>query len=143
MSILTARDVQTVNINKSAIPGRIYHSTYGITYQGTSARTLMPYQPAVSSSFIPTPTNKEVTVQKAIENLGNIVGTGSLKEIPLSSGAIDGVNTVFVWAHAPLLLMLNGQTLQKGGVGYTIVGTTTTLVNAPYLGDYLLAYGNY
>lgn len=71
--LLTQRQIQTINIARSAIPGRIYHGTDGKTYQGLANRTLLEYQPAVTSSFIPTPTNKEVTVQKAIENISNIV----------------------------------------------------------------------
>ncbi len=141
MAILTDRQIQTVNITRSAIPGRIYHGVGGITYRGQPNKTLLPYQPAVSSSFIPTPFNKEVTVQKAIENISASSGS-SLKEIPLLSGVIDGVNTVFVWTKVPLIIVYNGQQL-KEGVGYTISGTITTLTQAPFVGEYVWAYGNY
>ncbi len=70
-------------------------------------------------------------------------GTGApLSEITLLSGVIDGVNTVFVWANAPLMVYYNGQLL-KEGVGYILSGTTTTLTNAPFTGEYVWAYGNY
>lgn len=143
MALLTQREIQTVNITKSAILGRIYHGTDSITYQGQIDGTLLPYQPAVSSSFIPTPTNKEVTVQKAIENLGNIIGGSGLKEIRLIGGLINGTNKIFTWQYSPMIVELNGQMLRSGGVGYTLSGTVTTLINAPFVGDYLWAYGNY
>ena len=142
MAILTARQIQTVNINRSAIPGRIYHGVGGITYIGQANRTLLAYQPAVSSSFIPTPFNREVTVQKAIENISAAVSGASLKEIPLLSGLINGINTVFIWTQIPLIVNYNGQILREG-VGYTLSGNTTTLTFAPFVGEYVWAYGNY
>ena len=142
MAKLTARQIQTINIDRSAIPGMLYHGTDGKTYRGELNRTLLEYQPAVTSSFIPTPFNKEVNVQKAIENVSKAVSGASLKEITLLSGAIDGVNTVFIWQEVPLILNYNGQTLREG-VGYTLSGTITTLTNAPFVGEYVWAYGTY
>lgn len=141
MAKLTARQIQTININRSAMPGMIYHGTDGKTYRGESNRILLEYQPAVTSSFIPTSFNKEVTVQKAIENISASSGS-SLKEIPLLSGLINGTNTVFVWTKVPLIIVYNGQQLKKG-VGYTISGTITTLTQAPFVGEEVWAYGNY
>lgn len=123
------------------MPGMIYHGTDGKTYRGESNRILLEYQPAVTSSFIPTSFNKEVTVQKAIENISASSGS-SLKEIPLLSGLINGTNTVFVWTKVPLIIVYNGQQLKKG-VGYTISGTITTLTQAPFVGEEVWAYGNY
>jgi len=142
MALLTDRQRQTVNIEKSALPGVLYHGTNGKTYQGQANRTLLEYQPAITSSFTPTATNKEVNVQKAIENISKAVSSGSLKEISLVSGVIDGANKVFMWASVPLIVNYNGQTLREG-VGYTLSGTITTLTNAPFVGEYVWAYGNY
>ncbi|MES2395820.1 MAG: hypothetical protein V4549_07445 [Bacteroidota bacterium] len=142
MALLTARQIQTINIARSAIPGMLYHGTDGKTFQGQVDRKLLEYQPAVTSSFIPTATNKEVNVQKAIENISVAVAGASLKEIPLLSGVINGINTVFVWKYVPLIVNYNGQILREG-VGYTISGTVTTLANAPFIGELVWAYGNY
>lgn len=142
MAKYTARQLQTINIERSAIPGMLYHGTDGKTYRGEPNRTLLEYQPAVTSSFTPTPYNKEVNVQKAIENLSRALAGSTLKEIPLISGAINGTNTVFVWKYVPLIVNYNGQTLREG-VGYTLVGTVTTLTNAPFVGELVWAYGNY
>lgn len=142
MALLTQRQLQTINISRSAVPGLLYHGTDGKTYLGQSNRLLLEYQPAITSSFIPTATNKEVNVQKAIENVSKASAAGSLKEIPLLSGIINGINTVFVWTKVPLIVYYNGQTLREG-VGYTLSGTTTILTNAPFVGEYVWAYGNY
>lgn len=142
MALLTDRQIQTINIERSAIPGRLYHGTNGKTYKGEPNKILLEYQPAITSSFIPTAYNKEVNVQKAIENLSAAVSGAPLREIPLLSGLVNGTNTVFVWTKVPLIVIYNGQQLREG-VGYTISGTTTTLTNAPFVGEDVWAYGNY
>ncbi len=60
------------------------------------------------------------------------------------SGAIDGVNTSFALATAPiagkLQVMLNGLVLRPGaGNDYTLSGSTITMLYAPASGDYLAA----
>lgn len=66
---------------------------------------------------------------------------GGISELTLISGAIDDVNTVFVWSAPPVLLFWGGQCLREG-TGYTLAGSTTTLTNPPNTGDDLWAYGN-
>lgn len=68
-------------------------------------------------------------------------GAGGLVELTLVSGAIDGVNTVFVWSNPPLLVFWGGQLLREG-TGYTLAGSTTTFTNPPFTGDDVWAYEN-
>lgn len=67
------------------------------------------------------------------------------KKITLTSGAINGINTVFVWAQTPLFIMWQGQKLTKDAAvnGYTLSGTTSTGTEAPMTGDSYEAYGVY
>lgn len=62
------------------------------------------------------------------------------------TGAIDGVNIVFVLPIAPDPLILqvyrNGQLLIDGGNDFTLNGATITMVTAPAIGDSLVAYTN-
>lgn len=71
MALLTEKQLNTINISRSAIPGRLYYGTDGKTYQGNADRTLFVYQPAITSSFIPTKRIPDTTVQKAIERIGD------------------------------------------------------------------------
>ena len=65
-----------------------------------------------------------------------------LKEIALSSGAINGVNTTFVWTEVPLQVYWNGQLLREG-VGYTLTVATKTTVftSPPFAGESIWANG--
>ena len=64
------------------------------------------------------------------------------QQIELDSGVIDGVNKVFVWAHDPIQVFVNGQ-LKQLNVGYTISGDTITLTDAPFADENICAFGNY
>ena len=62
------------------------------------------------------------------------------------TGAIDGVNNVFVLPVAPdpLILQLykNGQLMTAEGNDFTLSGATITMTLAPNIGDLLIAYTN-
>lgn len=57
------------------------------------------------------------------------------------TGAVDGVNNVFVFSFTPLQIYYNGQLL-KPGVGYTLASTTATFTNIPFAGDIIEGFGN-
>ncbi len=63
-------------------------------------------------------------------------------EVP--AGVIDGVNKVFVLAHAPnpaaSLQLYLGEIQWGGGNDYTLAGNTATFVNAPMPGSTPLAW---
>lgn len=63
------------------------------------------------------------------------------KLITLLNGAINGINTVFVFAHPPIQVVYNGQIISESN--YTLVGNTVTLNFIPFTGETLTAYGNY
>lgn len=84
---------------------------------------------------------KMINNSLVVDTSGTSGSGGGLLELTLVSGAIDGVNNVFVWSNPPLLLFWNGQLLREG-VGYTLSGSTTTLTDIPYTGDELWAYEN-
>lgn len=74
-------------------------------------------------------------------------GSGSGSGTPIGvvpTGTIDGTNTTFTLPSAPLtgtlVYQYNGQAL-TAGVGYTLSGTTVTMLVAPQPGDAL--YANY
>ena len=57
------------------------------------------------------------------------------------AGAIDGVNKVFTWAHAPnpassLMFHLNGVKQTAGG-DFSLAGAVATMANAPPVGSVL------
>lgn len=61
-----------------------------------------------------------------------------------TSGAVDGSNTIFVWATAPNVIVVDGgRSMQRvssdGTVNWTVVGTTTTLTIAPNFDIYAVA----
>lgn len=68
-------------------------------------------------------------------------GGAGVQELTLVSGAINDVNTVFVWSNPPIFVFWNGQLLREG-TGYTLVGSTTTFTTAPFTGDDVWAYEN-
>lgn len=67
----------------------------------------------------------------------------SFKELTFT-GAIDGVNNVFVFNHVPLQVYYNGGLLKRGAAdGYTLVGTTVTVVRVPFVDEIIEGFGNY
>lgn len=85
----------------------------------------------------------------------DIVGSGGGGTTPNFSdnetpaGSVDGINTVFVLAHAPnpaisLMLEFQGQLQYQGiGLDYTLVGNTITMAIAPVSGSILRAWYRY
>lgn len=67
-------------------------------------------------------------------------GGAGLSELAFT-GAVDGVNAVFVAASTPVFVSLNGQILKGGGVGYTLVGATATFTVTPVAGDIIQFFG--
>lgn len=78
---------------------------------------------------------KECLTLKLCDNM-------AYKKIILSSGVVDGVNTVFTFAELPIQVFLDGQLLTLGET-YTLVGNIVTFIDAPFLGAFVSAYGNY
>ncbi len=132
----SSSDLTTIHLKRLATPGRKYYGDNERVYLGTlTGRLKLLTLSTDTVSGIPSP--------NITNNINNIISANNLKEIPLLSGVIDGVNKVFTWKYTPLIIELNGQTLRDGGVGYTLSGTTTVLINSPFTGEYLWAYGNY
>lgn len=69
-------------------------------------------------------------------------GGAYIKEVP--AGAVDGVNRVFTIQHTPVsgseMLFVSGALLADGGVDYTLVGQTFTLVNPPGAGQPIFVF---
>lgn len=89
--------------------------------------------------------NRTIIARAKLQTWGG--RTLSLKKIALVSGAVNGSNTVFVWAHVPLQIFWQGQKLiENAGVnGYALSGgsLTSTHTEAPEAGDSVEAYGVY
>lgn len=64
------------------------------------------------------------------------------RKITLTSGAINGVNTIFVFEETPVQVVFNGSILLPT-TDYTLVGNTVTLNFIPLTGESVVAYGNY
>ena len=75
-------------------------------------------------------------------SLGTTPSNAVFQEIP--AGAIDGLNTVYTLANAPvpatsLQLYLN-RVLMVDTTDYALVGLTITMTLAPQVGDTFVAY---
>lgn len=127
MALLTQRQIQNINISRSAISGRIYHGTDGKTYQGQSNKTLLEYQPAVTSSFIPTALNPEVTVQKAIENVSQAANDITDATLPFSDITTNN-SSLIKHGFLPKLSGVSGQFMDGVGVWAVPAGTGVTSV---------------
>lgn len=57
------------------------------------------------------------------------------------TGAIDGVNNVFVFSSVPLQIYYGGNLL-KAGSAYTLMGSTATFTFVPFSGDIIEGFGN-
>lgn len=71
--------------------------------------------------------NKLSNLQTQVNNIPTASSSSSFGLIALTSGAIDGTNSVYVWASAPNVLITDGGRVLTNGDGFTLVGTTTTL----------------
>lgn len=60
-------------------------------------------------------------------------GSGGTLALQTPTGAVNGVNTAFVFADTPILVMRNG--IPQSPDVYTIVGTTVTFDTAPDSGE--------
>ena len=71
--------------------------------------------------------------------------SSAFQALTITSGAIDGVNTVYVWNHPPLQVYWQGQKLVENAAinGYTLAGSTTTHTEAPGTGEAVEAYGTF
>ena len=89
---------------------------------------------------VSTPLEIKATLPQAVQ-----ITKQDLQQIDLESGDIDGNNKEFVWEHPPMFVFWQGQKLTEGAAvnGYTLLGSTTTLTEAPQDGDHLEAYGYY
>lgn len=135
----TVFEIQRIHRTRSAYQGKEYKCDDGHTYIGTADNRLRLVPVATETIFTPTATIPDRTTQQAIEAVGG--NALQLVRINLSYGMMNGTNKVFNWAQVPLMVYYNGQLLEKG-VGYTQAGTITTLTNAPFAGESLMAYGN-
>lgn len=84
-----------------------------------------------------------ITIKDFVLNDGSYILDQEMnyKLIGLTSGLIDGTNTIFVFDEIPVQVVYNGNIVDD--TNYTLVGTTVTLNFAPFVGETLTAYGNY
>ena len=79
-------------------------------------------------------------IEELMHGGGSSTGGTGLKYLPLVSGAINDVNTVFVFASTPTIVVVNGASYING-FGVTISGDTATLDNAPGIGGSVYGLG--
>ncbi len=79
----------------------------------------------------------------------NVSGGGSSSTVvnyEAPSGAIDGSNTVFTWAHTPLYgvqIALNGSIVSPEAGDFTTTGATTTFNVPPAPGSVIVGFYEY
>lgn len=130
-------------------------NTTNYIYLSTSSGLVGVNQSGFSATNIPiaTVTTGPSAVQSLIDNrpdftnIGSGGGSPNFANAEIPTGAINGVNTAFLFSHSPspgasLMLTLNGQVL-LGGLDYTLVGQTATFVNAPVTGDIIAGWYRY
>lgn len=89
--------------------------------------------------------NNEATLTNLGSSFTTFTGTtfqGTFVENEVPTGAVNGSNVTFTLLNTPIVgsvkLYINGIRLKAAGVGYTISGSTITMVLAPETGDILL-----
>jgi len=80
------------------------------------------------------------------ENISGSASSSTFVNYEAPTGAIDGSNTVFTWAHVPLYgvqIALNGSIVSPEAGDFTTVGSTTTFSIPPAPGSVIVGFYEY